>query len=292
MSKQSIVAITNNEGGVGKTISSVNLAASFAHLGKKTLLIDFDGQANATRWFGLRARVKDDQRSISKGLMDESICVEDLVYQTQDPNLDILASDMSLSDFAREQITLPNSGMMLEELLDRSEMKYEVVLIDCAPALDLLFQNALNASHYYLIPLKSEIDPLEGCENLFREMKRIKKYNKQLFFMGFVISDYCKSIKTHTILKDEIEKYAARIDHEVIGVIPRTAGASSSALENKPFLWINNRSFKGTEEYLKVAESMLKKLRGVRRGKAQPTPDDTNVPFIKAPLLETSTLNA
>ncbi|MFK7822749.1 MAG: ParA family protein [Oligoflexales bacterium] len=288
MSKPSIIAITNNKGGVGKTISSVNLAASFCDLGKKTLLIDFDGQANTTRWFGLRARVKDDGRSVSKGLLDESLNVEDLIYHTQQKNLDILASDMSLTDFAREQITIPNSGMLLEELLDRSTLDHEIIIIDCAPALDLLFQNALNASHYYLIPLKSEIDPLEGCENLFKEMIRIKKYNKQLYFLGFLITDYCKAVKTHQILKGEIEKYASKIDHKVVGIIPRTAGASSSALENKPFLWVHNRSFKGTEEYLKVASDLIPNLRGPRRGKAQPTPQSENVPFIKPQLIESS----
>lgn len=289
MSKPSIIAVTNNKGGVGKTITAVNLAASFSHLGKKTLLIDFDGQANTTRWFGLRARVKDDSRSVSQGLLDESINIEDLIYHTQDPNLDVLASDMSLSDFAREQITLPNSGMLLEELLDRSDITHEIIIIDCAPALDLLFQNALNAAHYYLIPLKSEIDPLEGCENLFKEMLRIKKYNKQLFFLGFIITDYCKSLKTHEIIRIEIEKYALDIDQKLLGVIPRTAGASSSALENKPFLWVKNRTFKGTDEYLDVAKNLLPSLRGPRRGKAQPTPVADRVPFIKPQIVENRT---
>lgn len=278
--KLSIVCIANQKGGVAKTTTAVSLAACWAKMGLRVLLIDMDGQANATRWLKLRHLVKSsNNRTVSTGLLNPRIKVQDLVFRTTDPNLHVLASDMTLTRIAREKIATPNSGLMLERFLERSQMDYDVVVIDTHPALDLLFQNAMNVAHYYMIPLKPEIDPLEGCDYMFDDLEVIKEHNGTLHFLGFIVTDFDKNIATHRVLLPEIRKYAKSIKHPVLGVIPHSGGVSSAANECEALEW-RKGNLPARDAYQKLAQVILPELRGARRGVPQSSPKKGNTPDI------------
>lgn len=286
--KTSIICIANQKGGVAKTTTAVNLAASWASFGQKVLLIDMDGQANATRWLNLRNLVKTyKNKTLSQGLLNSKIKVDDLVFRTHDPHLDVLASDMSLTRIAREKIATPNSGLMLERLLDRSDLDYDITIIDTHPALDLLFQNAMNVAHYYLIPLKPEIDPLEGCDYMFDDLEVIKEHNGTLHFLGFVVTDYDAKIKTHQVLLPEIQRYAKSIKHPVLGVIPHSGAVASSANNCEALIWRKD-ALPVTLAYKSLAEKILPELRGARRGAPQSSPKTRMMPdiFTRSDLIE------
>ena len=291
--KTSIVCIANQKGGVAKTTTAVNLAACWAKSGKRVLLIDMDGQANATRWLNLRKLVKSfKEKTISNGLLNPRLKVEDLVFRTADSNLDVLASEMTLTRIARERIANPNSGLMLERFLDRSDLDYDIVVIDTHPALDLLFQNAMNVAHYYIIPLKPEIDPLEGCDYMFDDLETIKEHNGTLHFLGFVVTDYDAKIKTHRILLPEIQKYAKSIKHPVLGVTPHSGAVASSANNCEPLAWRKD-NLPVTAAYKALSERLLPELRGARRGVPQASPRAGLMPdiFTRSDIIDSMSVN-
>ncbi len=282
--KMSIVSIANQKGGVGKTATAVNLAVSYARLGKKTLLIDFDYKGNATANFGLKLKAKDAHRMASEALK-KNLPLSQAILPTEDKRLDIVAGDMGLSKLSREKILDPGAAMLLRNWLDSEDAKnYDVILIDTHPNLDLLFQMAMTASHYYLVPMFAEADPFDGLQYMFEEINQIKLgLNKQLFFLGLVITKFDKTNTTHRKFFELLSEFGEENRIRIRGIIPDSKAVASSSSAQKPLLW-HMEHLPITKAYLDIAKELLPELKGARMGRQQTTPQISDTPTAIAKL--------
>ena len=142
--KTSIITIANQKGGVGKTATAVNLATAFAKIGKKTLLIDFDYQGNASSYLGLKNSAKQNNKTISNAILGEKTIPEVACTFKSMPNLQVVCGDMKLTKISRQKILEPGSAHLLQICLEESKDHYEIIIIDTHPSLDLLFQMAMS----------------------------------------------------------------------------------------------------------------------------------------------------
>lgn len=168
-----IIAIANQKGGVGKTTTSVNLAASLGVLEKKILLIDADPQANATSGLGI------DVEEVENGtyqLLEHSIKAEEAIQQTSSPNLDIIPAHIDLVAIEIELVDQENRESMLRKVIEPLKDQYDFILIDCAPSLGLLTLNALTAADSVIIPIQCEYFALEGLGKLLNTIKSVQKF--------------------------------------------------------------------------------------------------------------------
>ena len=277
--KTSIIAISNQKGGVGKTATSVNLAACFAALKRKTLLIDVDYQGNATSNLGLMNKAKSESKTLSMALKNK-IPPEHVIIKSYDEYLDVIAGDMGLSKLSREKILEPGAPMILKHWLDNEVIKnYEIVIIDTHPSLDLLFQMVMTAAHYYLVPMFAEADPFDGLQYMLEEVASIKEYlNPQLFFLGIVITKYDKQNATHkkfyNYLKQHMDENKVNVFNSII---PDSTAIASSSSSQRPLLQ-HNAKLQVTQSYVELANELLPELRGIRQGRKQSTPQIERTP--------------
>ncbi len=270
----SVLALCNQKGGCGKTTSAVNIAAGIASLGKKTLLIDGDYQANATSYLGLKQKALKSGRLLSEGLLD-SKKLEDCVLSTEVENLDLVAADMELERVTREKILEPGAASLLRCWLDCEKGRtYEVIVIDSRPALDLLFQNVMTASDYYALPLFPEPDSFDGLSIMFRELSRIQKHlNPTLFFLGAIVTKMKEKNNTHRKFVEKIQGFGERNGMPILGIIPESDAVARSSDLQKP-LSVLAPHLPISKAYLTLVESLVKELKP-RRGRTPKTPDFT-----------------
>lgn len=278
-----IIAIANQKGGVGKTATAANLAASFAEIGKKTLLIDLDYQGNATSYFGLKFKAKHQDKSASAGLGD-GVSLADCIMKTDSPQLDVVPGDMGLSKLSREKILDPGAALLLKKWLDCPVAKtYDVILIDTHPSLDLLFQMAMTAAHHYLVPMFAEADPFDGLKYMFSELGQIKSgLNPSLYFLGLVITKYDDTNATHNKFLALLKKFSKSNSINICGIIPDSKAIASSSSVQKPLLWYLP-NLPVTKAYLKLGKDLGKDLSVKRIGKKQKVPviKDTPTEFME-----------
>jgi len=259
-----IIAIANQKGGVGKTTTAINLAASLAVLEKKVLMVDADPQANATSGSGFD--VKNIKTSIYECLIDE-VNPNDIILSTEIEGLDLLPSHIDLVGAEIEMLNMPNRERMLRTVIDKIEKKYDYILIDCSPSLGLITVNSLTAANSILIPVQCEYFALEGLGKLLNTIKIIQsRLNPDLEIEGFVLTMYDSRLRLSNQVVEEVKRHFQQMVFETI--IQRNVKISEAPSFGKPVIMYDAES-KGSLNYLNLAREMLQKNGGTRIHESQ-----------------------
>ena len=249
-----IIAIANQKGGVGKTTTSVNLAASLGVLEKKVLLIDADPQANATSGLGI------DVEAVEIGtyqILEHSNTAKEAILKTSSPNVDIISSHIDLVAIEIELVDKENREYMLKTILADVVEDYDYILIDCAPSLGLLTLNALTAAHSVLIPIQCEYFALEGLGKLLNTIKSIQKiHNKDLDIEGLLLTMYDSRLRLSNQVVEEVQKHFNEMVFETI--IQRNVRLSEAPSFGESIISYDASS-KGANNYLSLAEEIIHK---------------------------------
>ena len=249
-----IIAIANQKGGVGKTTTSVNLAASLGVLEKKVLLIDADPQANATSGLGI------DVESVEVGsyqLLEHSINAKDAIVKTDSPNLDLIPAHIDLVAIEIELVDQENRESMLKVALRDIKDDYDYILIDCAPSLGLLTLNALTAADSVLIPIQCEYFALEGLGKLLNTIKSVQKiHNPELDIEGLLLTMYDSRLRLSNQVVDEVKKHFNEMVFKTI--IQRNVRLSEAPSYGESIITYDAGS-KGANNYLSLAEELILK---------------------------------
>lgn len=251
-----IIAISNQKGGVGKTTTSVNLAAALGVLGKKTLLVDIDPQGNATSGLGINKRELDIS---SYELLIGEAKARDAVVKTQFKNLDIIPSNLSLAGAEMELCDMDERESMLKRSMASVLGDYDYIILDCPPSLGLITINALTFTDTVLIPLQCEFFALEGLSQLIATIRKVKQhFNSALDIEGVLLTMYDGRLNLTQQVVEEIKKYFPRKVYSTM--IPRTVRLSEAPGFGMPIMYFDKRS-KGSEAYIELAREVVKNNR-------------------------------
>ncbi|EHH67728.1 ParA family protein [Gluconobacter morbifer] len=249
-----IVAVTNQKGGVGKTTTTINLAASLAAKGQRVLLVDLDPQGNASTGLGIEY----DQRSTGTyaALMQESE-PDALAQPTQFDNLSIITANNELAGAEIEMIGDGRREYRLRDALRALEGQYDTILIDCPPSLGLLTLNALVAADAVLVPLQCEFFALEGISQLVRTIDRVRRaFNADLHLEGIVLTMYDRRNNLSELVAQDARGFFGEQVFETL--IPRNIRISEAQSHGSPVLHYEARST-GATAYLALAEELMKR---------------------------------
>lgn len=249
-----IIALANQKGGVGKTTTTINLAASLATLEKKVLVVDADPQANASS--GLGVDIKQAECTIYECIIDKAN-VTDAIYTTDIENLDIIPSHIDLVGAEIEMLNLENREKVLKNLLTPLKGYYDYILIDCSPSLGLITINALTAADSVIIPVQCEYFALEGISKLLNTIKIIKsKLNPALEIEGFLLTMYDSRLRLANQIYDEVKKHFQELVFKT--VIQRNVKLSEAPSHGIPVILYDADST-GSKNHLSLAQEIIKR---------------------------------
>ncbi|MFO7636640.1 MAG: AAA family ATPase [Clostridia bacterium] len=246
------IAIANQKGGVGKTTTAVNLSASLAYLGKKTLLIDNDPQGNASSGLGIdKWTVKN---SIYEVLINE-LDMNTAIRETMMENLHICPANIHLAGAEIELVNQMTREARLKAAIRNIKTPYDYILIDCPPSLGLLTLNSLTAADTVLVPIQCEYYALEGLSQLMKTISLVKKHlNPDLEVEGVVLTMYDPRTNLSLQVVDEVKKY---FNDKVYGtIIPRNVRLSEAPSHGIPIILYDKMS-KGAESYINLAKEVI-----------------------------------
>ena len=250
-----IIAVANQKGGVGKTTTTINLAASLATLEKTVLVVDADPQANASS--GLGVDIKEVDCSLYECIIDHTD-VKEAIYTTDIDGLDIIPSHIDLVGAEVEMLKIKNNReKMMKELLAPMRDEYDYILIDCAPSLGLITVNCLTAADSVIIPVQCEYFALEGISKLLNTIKIIKsKLNTKLEIEGFLLTMYDSRLRLANQIYDEVKRHFQELVFKT--VIQRNVKLSESQSHGLPVILYDTES-NGAKNHLALAKEIINK---------------------------------
>ena len=249
-----IIAIANQKGGVGKTTTSINLAASLGVLEQKVLLIDADPQANASSGLGI------DVENVEIGtyqILEHSNTPEEAIIKSSAPNVDVIPAHIDLVAIEIELVDKENREYMLKQALASVKDKYDYIIIDCAPSLGLLTLNALTSADSVVIPIQCEYFALEGLGKLLNTIKSVQKiHNPELDIEGLLLTMYDSRLRLSNQVVEEVQKHFNNMVFETI--IQRNTKLSEAPSYGESIINYDATS-KGAANYLSLAHEIIKK---------------------------------
>lgn len=247
-----VIALANQKGGVGKTTTAINLAASLAVLEYKVLIIDADPQANATSGVGFD--VRNVKTSIYECIVDE-LDPRKIILNTEIKGLDLIPSHIDLVGAEIEMLNLPNREKVLRHVIEKIKDDYDFILIDCSPSLGLITVNALTAADSVIIPVQCEYFALEGLGKLLNTIKIIQtKLHPDLEIEGFLLTMYDSRLNLSNQVQEEVKKHFQEMVFE--SVIQRNIKLSEAPSYGQPAILYDATS-KGASSYMNLARELL-----------------------------------
>ncbi|MDR1895382.1 MAG: AAA family ATPase [Prevotellaceae bacterium] len=261
-----IVAIVNQKGGVGKTTTAINVAASLAVLEKKILLIDADPQANASSGVGIDVNTV--HNSIYEALIGKTTALEAIIH-TELKGFDLIASHIDLVGAEIEMLNLPDREQILKSIIEKVKDLYDYIFIDCSPSLGLITVNALTAANSVIIPVQCEYFALEGLGKLLNTVKLIQaRLNPKLEIEGFLLTMYDARLRLANQVVEEVRRHFGKMVFQTL--IQRNVKLGESPSFGKPVILYDAASV-GTANYLNMAKEILQNNDAKNKSKTEET---------------------